>query len=82
MALFDMKQEPLLVNHERANSLISPQTIAISPLLLLLPEQADPDQVTLLCVQDFGMSLFAIHEKHVNREAYLKYILKPPKRKY
>ena len=72
-ALIDMNTEPVTINSEQALNLIDSDTILVTPYSLLV--DTEPDLVSFLMVQDFGLQLSPMHNLAADPNAYLSYIL-------
>ena len=72
-ALIDMHLDPLEISSEAAIPLLESDTILITPFTLLA--QAEPDQISYLMVQNFGLQLTPMHRLAENRDIYIAYII-------
>ena len=72
-ALIDMHLDPLGISSQPAIPLLGSDTILITPFTLLA--QAEPDQISFLMVQNFGLKLTPIHRLAENRDIYIAYII-------
>ena len=64
----DMLKTPISVQFADAKELFTPQTIAITPYILL--SEATPDEATIPTCIDFNLSLSAIQKNAENLELY------------